>query len=130
MRKEHHAHALKLMHIKSRAQRRRCAPRQRAPRPQPSARVDATATIHTYRFAPCSPRASARAGGYARDGPGGTHHITIPSPLEADPGTGPRYAIAHLRFDGGLALRADALRALQIRISQISEHLGHDRHLR
>ena len=46
-------------------------------------------------------------GGYARDGPNGAHHVTMPSPLEAEPGTGSRYAVASLRADGSLLLRGE-----------------------
>jgi manganese-dependent ADP-ribose/CDP-alcohol diphosphatase len=46
------------------------------------------------------------AGGYARDGHDGAHHVTLPSPLEAEPGTGTRFAIASLLDDGGACTAA------------------------
>ena len=48
-------------------------------------------------------------GGYARDGDGdsGTHHVTMPAPLEAEDSTGSRFAVASLHADGGIELRGE-----------------------
>lgn len=59
-------------------------------------------------------------GGYARDGADGIHHLTVPSPLEAEPGTGSRFAIASLRADGSVHLRGEG----RLRVEPLRPRFG------